>query len=1498
MCSMPLVSLCFVKLKENLMFQQWVPGYPKAATTALQAMLGCSIAAVVLATFPSWAASVNDTGITTCLDAAGITTSCDDSSQFPRQDARYGRDAQAAAFQLTKVGAGSKGFDYSKIAGDGSLLSPNASSWACTKDNVSGLTWEVKTIGGLRDQNATYSWYRTSGSVGTPSGGVCQTAGRCDTAKYVADVNAVGLCGAKDWRLPNAKELEGLADYGRVNVVPVIDVDYFPNIQTALYWTSVLDSATVGQYAWSVDFGDGSVHRDALATVRRVLLVRGAVNASQFTSTDSGLTVTDGSTGLVWKRNYEMADPLHPAGYPGTADKFNWSTALRRAVTDTTAGYSDWRLPNVKELRSLIDDTTNTPALNTSFFPPTLPFAWFWTSSPTFDFKWVPLAWVVNGDIGHQAQGIPSTQTNFVRLVRGGSNGGDFDKLAVPAIPQTIGTLSFSGPLVAGNTTTASAPGATPSGIPVVFSSNTTSICTVGGTNGSTITGVSVGTCSITANQAGSATYLAAPPVTQTIAVGQGTQTIGAISFTPSALAVGGATTASATGGASGNPVTFTSITLLICTATGVNGGTITGITAGTCTITANQAGNANYLAALAVTQNIAVKATQTIEEISLSPALLNVGSTTTASAVATQSGVPVVFSSGTPLICTVSGTNGSTVTGVGAGTCSIIGNQAGNANYVAALPRTQSIVVGQGSQSIGAISFAPPALAVGGTTTVSALGGASGNPVTFTSDTTGICTTGGANGTTIIGVGIGACSITANQAGAPASYLAAPPRTQTITVDQGNQSIGAISFSPLVLVAGGATTASATATSSLAVTFTSNTPSICTVSGINGSTITGVAQGTCTIFANQGGNASWAAAVQRSQNITVKDLQTIIGSIAFTPPGPLTAGGTPTTASASASSGLTVTFTSDTLSICTATGANGSTITGVGVGACSITANQAGNTSYAAAPPVTQNITVSQGTQTIGAISFTPSALAVGGTSMASATGGASGNPVAFTSTTPLICTAIGTNGSTIRGVTVGTCSITANQAGNPSYLAAPPATQTIAVTPVLPVVSLNPTSLNFANQNVGATSAAQIVTLTNTDVTTLTITSIVASGDFARTTACPATLGAGASCTISVSFAPTAAGIRGGAITVTTNATGSPHSVSVTGTGVSSAAPVCTLTANPATVLPGQSSTLTASCSPAATSFSWTGGTCAGVTTSSCTVSPTVATSYSVTGTNSFGSNTASAEVSIREDLVYTPVTPCRIIDTRFPTPNILGPNSGRDFGITSSDYSAQGGQAASCGIPTNASAVAINVVSTGQSGLGNLRVIQSGVAVPNVAFLNYQPGVNLANAGIARVAAPSSTNGLFIYSGGAQSHAVVDIMGYFSAAASQAPINMEANPGALSLANPVVICQSTLTPIQNWTARPSGSVSILADASGALNWASYFVYSTNAGASWSAASGNVMRGGAEASSWGYSSTNASDVVSLNAATQYVFGIRVYRVSGVGGVANSQCALSVGME
>ena len=103
-------------------------------------------------------------------------------------------------------------------------------------------------------------------------------------------------------------------------------------------------------------------------------------------------------------------------------------------------------------------------------------------------------------------------------------------------------------------------------------------------------------------------------------------------------------------------------------------------------------------------------------------------------------------------------------------------------------------------------------------------------------------------------------------------------------------------------------------------------------------------------------------------------------------------------------------------------------------------------------------------------------------------------------------------------------------------------------------PVASLSPTSLTFASQSVGTTSAAQTVTLSNTGTATLTISSIVASGDFAETDNCGGSLASGGNCSISVTFTPTASGTRTGSSSVTDNASGSPQTVGLTGTGAAS--------------------------------------------------------------------------------------------------------------------------------------------------------------------------------------------------------------------------------------------------------------------------------------------------------------------------------------------------------
>ncbi len=99
-------------------------------------------------------------------------------------------------------------------------------------------------------------------------------------------------------------------------------------------------------------------------------------------------------------------------------------------------------------------------------------------------------------------------------------------------------------------------------------------------------------------------------------------------------------------------------------------------------------------------------------------------------------------------------------------------------------------------------------------------------------------------------------------------------------------------------------------------------------------------------------------------------------------------------------------------------------------------------------------------------------------------------------------------------------------------------------------PSVGFNPSSLSFGGQAVGATSSAQTITITNNGTSNLAITNIAATGDFAQTNNCPATVAPSASCTASVTFTPTAIGSRGGLLTVTSNS--GTQSAGLSGTGI----------------------------------------------------------------------------------------------------------------------------------------------------------------------------------------------------------------------------------------------------------------------------------------------------------------------------------------------------------
>jgi hypothetical protein len=140
--------------------------------------------------------------------------------------------------------------------------------------------------------------------------------------------------------------------------------------------------------------------------------------------------------------------------------------------------------------------------------------------------------------------------------------------------------------------------------------------------------------------------------------------------------------------------------------------------------------------------------------------------------------------------------------------------------------------------------------------------------------------------------------------------------------------------------------------------------------------------------------------------------------------------------------------------------------------------------------------------------------------------------------------CTLSVTFTPTATGIRTGAVTITDNAVGSPHQL---PLTGTGGV----PVVSLTPSSLSFASQAVGSTSPPQPATLKNAGDGPLSIASITTAGDFAQTNNCGSTVNAGASCTLMVTFTPSAAGRRAGALSITDDAAGSPHQVSLTGTG-----------------------------------------------------------------------------------------------------------------------------------------------------------------------------------------------------------------------------------------------------------------------------------------------------------------------------------------------------------
>jgi hypothetical protein len=137
--------------------------------------------------------------------------------------------------------------------------------------------------------------------------------------------------------------------------------------------------------------------------------------------------------------------------------------------------------------------------------------------------------------------------------------------------------------------------------------------------------------------------------------------------------------------------------------------------------------------------------------------------------------------------------------------------------------------------------------------------------------------------------------------------------------------------------------------------------------------------------------------------------------------------------------------------------------------------------------------------------------------------------------------------------------------------------------------------------------------------------------------------------------------------------------------------------------------------------------------------------------------------------EDLVFTPVEPCRIVDTRNPGPvsGEFSPGERREFSVYgTTEISGQGGNPAGCPAPSGEpSAVHLNVTAVPQSGVGNFAVFPANVNPPNASLLNYSAGVqNIANAASIKTYIQAGAEEIEVKNSFGFAHLVIDVLGYY--------------------------------------------------------------------------------------------------------------------------------------
>lgn len=332
--------------------------------------------------------------------------------------------------------------DYSKISNSGNVLPDTAilgsgpNDWACTKDNKTGLVWEVKTSdAGLHSMNNTYTNYdSTESGYGTNT----------NSDAFVSLVNNNSYCGASNWRMPSSEELKGIiycsdSKYNSISGVgnnctnyefvnkPTINTLYFPNTKSTIFWSNSIPNDFSLLLPNSANFGPGNNSLTVHSASVNVRLVHDYQSPSvAYTKiSNSGAVLPDSSTlglgandwactkdnrtGLIWEvktKDSGLRDMGNKyTNFSGDNSSTNADGFTSEVNKQTLCGGANWRLPTKQELMTLVNcsdgkynvdrscvnyENVTQPTINTTYFPNTLSYM-FWTSSSESNlqnYKW------------------------------------------------------------------------------------------------------------------------------------------------------------------------------------------------------------------------------------------------------------------------------------------------------------------------------------------------------------------------------------------------------------------------------------------------------------------------------------------------------------------------------------------------------------------------------------------------------------------------------------------------------------------------------------------------------------------------------------------------------------------------------------------------------------------------------------------------------------------------------------------------------------------------------------------------------------------------------------------------------------------------------------------------------------------------------------------------------------------------------------------------------